>query len=55
MAVDRPDWQREILSQDELFIRLFDRLPKELLAIRDLMLSAIWRSPDHWEMTPDPT
>jgi phosphoenolpyruvate carboxykinase (GTP) len=55
MAVDRTDWQREILSQDELFIRLFDRLPKELLAIRDLMLSAIWRSPDHWEMTPDPT
>ena len=42
-------------SQDELFIKLFDRLPKELLAIRDLMLSAIWRSPDHWEMTPDPT
>ena len=55
MAVDRADWEREILSQDELFIKLFDRLPKELLAIRDLMLSAIWRSPDHWEMTPDPT
>ena len=55
MAVDRTDWEREILSQDELFIRLFDRLPKELLSIRDLMLSAIWRSPDHWEMTPDPT
>jgi len=55
MAVDRTDWEREILSQDELFIKLFDRLPKELLAIRDLMLSAIWRSPDHWEMTPDPT
>ncbi len=55
MAVDRKEWDREILSQDELFIRLFDRLPKELLAIRDLMLSAIWRSPDHWEMTPDPT
>jgi phosphoenolpyruvate carboxykinase (GTP) len=55
MAVDRSDWEREILSQDELFIKLFDRLPKELLAIRDLMLSAIWRSPDHWEMTPDPT
>ena len=55
MAVDRQDWEREILSQDELFIRLFDRLPKELLAIRDLKLSAIWRSPDHREMIPDPT
>ena len=55
MAIDRADWDREILAHDELFIRLMDRLPKEMLAIRDLTLSALWRSPDHWEMTPDPT
>ena len=55
MSLDREDWDREILAHDELFIKLNDRIPKELLAIRDLTLSALWRSPEHWEMNPDPT
>jgi phosphoenolpyruvate carboxykinase (GTP) len=55
MAVDRDDWNTEILAHDELFIRLNDRIPREMLAIRDLTLSALWRSPKHWEMNPDPT
>jgi phosphoenolpyruvate carboxykinase (GTP) len=55
MSLDRNDWDKEILSHDELFIRLNDRIPKEMIAIRDLTLSALWRSPHHWEMNPDPT
>jgi len=55
MSVDREDWNKEILAHDELFIRLNDRIPKEMIAIRDLTLSALWRSPEHWEMNPDPT
>ena len=55
MSVDRDDWDKEILSHDELFIKLNDRIPKEMIAIRDLTLSALWRSPEHWEMNPDPT
>ncbi len=55
MSIDRDDWDKEILAHDELFIRLNDRIPKELLAIRDLTLSALWRSPEHWEMVHDPT
>ncbi len=50
MAVEREEWNKEILSHEELFIRLYDRLPKELLAVRDLTLSSLWRSPEHWEM-----
>jgi phosphoenolpyruvate carboxykinase (GTP) len=55
MSIDRDDWNREILAHDELFIKLNDRIPNEMRAIRDLTLSALWRSPEHWEMTPDPT
>ena len=55
MSVGRADWNKEILAHDELFIRLNDRIPKELLAIRELTLSALWRSPEHWDMNPDPT
>ena len=51
MAVDRDAWQQEILSQEELFVKLYDRLPKELLFIRELILSSLWRSPEHWALT----
>ncbi|MFL9823336.1 phosphoenolpyruvate carboxykinase (GTP) [Rhodoplanes sp. SY1] len=52
MSVDRAEWMKEILSHEELFIKLFDRLPKELLAVRDLILSGLYRSPNRW-LPPD--
>ena len=55
MSIDRDDWDEELLHHEELFIRLYDRIPKEMLAIKDLTLSAMWRSPDDWEMVSDPT
>ncbi|NNF15426.1 MAG: phosphoenolpyruvate carboxykinase (GTP) [Gammaproteobacteria bacterium] len=55
MSVDRDDWDKELLQHDELFIKLYDRIPKEMLAIKDLTLSAMWRTPDHWELRYDPT
>jgi phosphoenolpyruvate carboxykinase (GTP) len=50
MTVDRNEWKQEILSHDELFIRLYDRLPKEMLYMRELILSGLWRAPEHWEL-----
>jgi phosphoenolpyruvate carboxykinase (GTP) len=53
MKVDRDDWQQEIAAHDELFIRLYDRLPKEFIFLRELILSALWRSPEEWGMAPE--
>ena len=53
MSVNRDIWQQEILSHDALFIRLYDRLPKEMIFLRELILSALWRSPDHRGMAPE--
>jgi phosphoenolpyruvate carboxykinase (GTP) len=50
MAVDREQWTHEILLHEELFLKLYDRLPKEFRAVRDLLLSALWRSPEHWDL-----
>lgn len=44
MRVDPEQWKRELLSHEELFIRLYDRLPRELTFIRELILSNLWRS-----------
>lgn len=46
MNVNRDVWLQEILSHEALFIKLFDRLPKELRYIRQLLLSALWRTPE---------
>ncbi len=55
MSIDRDQWNAELLQHEELFTRLHDRLPGEMRAIRDLIRSALFRSPEHWEMTTDPT
>ncbi|HET9222636.1 MAG TPA: phosphoenolpyruvate carboxykinase (GTP) [Roseiflexaceae bacterium] len=50
MAIDRELWIGEIQSHEELFAKLYDRLPKELIFTRELILSSLWRSPEHWEV-----
>jgi phosphoenolpyruvate carboxykinase (GTP) len=44
MTVDPEDWKREILSQEDLFEKLWDKLPREFSHLRELTLSAMWRS-----------
>ncbi len=46
MSIDTELWKQEILSHDELFMKLYDRLPKELLSVRDLLLSSLWSEPE---------
>ncbi len=50
MAVDVEAWKQELLGHEALFERLYDRLPKEFLFMRELILSSLWRSPDHWRL-----
>ena len=47
--VNREEWKAELLSQESLFEKLYDRLPRELPLMRELMLSALWKSPERWE------
>jgi phosphoenolpyruvate carboxykinase (GTP) len=36
-----------------MFIKVYDRLPKELLFLRKLTLSSLWRSSQHWGLAPE--
>lgn len=38
-AINEEEWRREILMQDELFMKLHSRLPKELIFQRELLLA----------------
>ncbi len=48
MTADIAEWTAELASQDEMFFKMWDRLPHEFPAIRDLLLGALSRTPDHW-------
>jgi phosphoenolpyruvate carboxykinase (GTP) len=45
MKIDRDEWRRELLLHEELFERLFDRLPREFRPMRELLLAQLWRTP----------
>jgi phosphoenolpyruvate carboxykinase (GTP) len=45
MTADRDDWLPELASHDELFFKLYNRLPREFPSIRDLLLASLWRTP----------
>lgn len=53
MIVDREDWKQEIIAHEELFARGYDKLPKEFLFMRELLLSSLWRSPEKWGLEPE--
>jgi phosphoenolpyruvate carboxykinase (GTP) len=50
MTVDTDQWKDEILSHEMLFEKLYDRLPKEFILMRELILSSLWRSPQVWRL-----
>ena len=53
MSVDREVWQQEMVSHDALFVRLYDKLPKEFILLRELILSSLWRAPKRWAFEQD--
>jgi len=50
MAVDRENAKLEVTSQEALFDKFYDRLPKEFLHHSDLLRSRLWRSPEVWKL-----
>ena len=53
MTIDREPWKKELLSHEELFSSFYNKLPKEFFFIRELLLSSLWRSPEHWGQQPE--
>jgi phosphoenolpyruvate carboxykinase (GTP) len=53
MTIEREPGKQELLGHEELFERMYDKLPKEFFFMRELLLSALWRSPEKWELQPE--
>jgi phosphoenolpyruvate carboxykinase (GTP) len=53
MTVDREQWKKEIMEHEELFSTAYDKLPKEFMFMRELLLSALWRSPEKWGLAEE--
>ena len=44
MKMDRDEWRLEVLRHEELFEKLYDKLPREFPPMRELILSGLWRT-----------
>ncbi|GIU82625.1 MAG: phosphoenolpyruvate carboxykinase (GTP) [Acidobacteria bacterium] len=53
MSIDRDAWLKEIAAHDDLFFKLYDRLPKEMTFIRELLVSNLWRAPEKGKAYPE--
>ena len=53
MSVDREAWKTEVRSHQDLFENLYDKLPKEFMLMRELLLSSLWRSPERWKLAAE--
>ena len=53
MTVDREPMKQELFGHEELFEKMYDKLPKEFFYMRELLLSALWRSPEKWTLHPE--
>jgi len=53
MSVSSEEWKTEILSHEEMFSKLYDKLPREFIFMRELIHSALWRSPERWKLAPE--
>jgi phosphoenolpyruvate carboxykinase (GTP) len=53
MSIDCEAWKTEIASHEDLFMKLYNKLPKEFIWMRELITSALWRSPEKWEMASE--
>jgi phosphoenolpyruvate carboxykinase (GTP) len=55
MLIEREPWKKELLGHSELFEQAYDKIPKEFLFMRELLLSALWRSPEKIQLAPERT
>jgi phosphoenolpyruvate carboxykinase (GTP) len=53
MLVDSELWKQELLGHEELFEKAYDRMPKEFTFMRELLLSALWRSQENYSLAPE--
>jgi phosphoenolpyruvate carboxykinase (GTP) len=53
MMIDRELWKQEVSGHEELFEKIYDRIPKEFLFMKELLLSALWRSPAKWGLAAE--
>jgi phosphoenolpyruvate carboxykinase (GTP) len=45
MTIDSEEWKKELLDHQRMFEEMYDKTPKDMFYMRELLVSGLWRSP----------
>jgi phosphoenolpyruvate carboxykinase (GTP) len=51
ISIEREAWLQELLRHEELFVKLYDKLPKEFSLKRETLLASLSRAPERWTVS----
>lgn len=49
MTIDAEEWKQELLDHQKMFEEMYDKTPKDMFYMRELLVSSLWRSPKEWK------
>lgn len=49
MTIDTEEWKKELLDHQKMFEEMYDKTPKEMFFMRELLVSSLWKSPKKWK------
>jgi phosphoenolpyruvate carboxykinase (GTP) len=45
MTIDAEEWKKELLDHQRMFEEMYDKTPKDMFYMRELLVSGLWRAP----------
>lgn len=48
MTIDPEEWKKELLDHQRMFEEMYDKTPKDMFYMRELLVSGLWRTEEKW-------
>jgi len=48
MTIDTEEWKKELLDHQRMFEEMYDKTPKDMFYMRELLVSGLWRTEKKW-------
>jgi phosphoenolpyruvate carboxykinase (GTP) len=49
MTIDTEEWKKELLDHQKMFEEMYDKTPKDMFYMRELLVAGLWRTEEKWK------